>query len=293
MEINPILLIDGYKTDHRRQYPKGTELVYSNFTPRSTKHAAKAGGVDNKIVCFGLQYFIKYILIDQFNKNFFSKPRERVVASYKRSMDSYLGKDAVPSDHIGRLHDLGYLPISIRSLPEGTVVDEKIPYFTIENTLPEFFWLTNYLETILSNMNWKATTSATTARKYKQLLQKYYDITGADPSFIPVQCHDFSFRGTSGIHDAVMSGAGHLTSFVGTDTVPAIDFLEQYYGADVEMEMVGLVCRHQNIVFPLYRHYYQDKLLKMENLNILEELCRTYIPKVLFLLFLTLMIFGE
>ena len=33
--MNSSLLTDGYKLDHRRQYPEGTEYVYSNWTPRS------------------------------------------------------------------------------------------------------------------------------------------------------------------------------------------------------------------------------------------------------------------
>lgn len=239
MKINPLTMIDFYKADHRRQYPKGTTLVYSNFTPRSTKHAVKIPGVDDKIVFFGLQYFIKWFLIDVFNNDFFYQVKEDVVAKYKRRMDCALGVDAIPTDHIEALHDLQYLPIAIRALPEGSVVDEKVPLFTIENTKPEFFWLTNYLESILSCMNWKMSTSATTAYKYKQLLMRYARDTGGDLGFVQFQAHDFSFRGMGGPQDAAMSGAGHLTSFVGTDTVPAIDFMEDYYCADADRELIG------------------------------------------------------
>lgn len=239
MKINPLTQIDFYKADHRRQYPKGTTLVYSNFTPRSFKHAPHVRGISGKTVVFGLQYFIKWFLIETFNAEFFSKPMEQVVARYKRRMDAALGPGAIPVDHIEALHKLGYLPILIRSLPEGSTVDEKVPIFTIENTLPEFFWLTNYLETILSAMNWKTCTSATTAHKYKQLLTQAAIDTGAPLDFVQFQAHDFSFRGMGGPQDAAMSGAGHLLSFVGTDTVAAIDFLEDYYNADAEKELIG------------------------------------------------------
>lgn len=239
MKLNPLTCIDYYKADHRRQYPTGTTLVYSNFTPRSVKYLPKIEGTDDKVVFFGLQYFIKHFLIEVFNEGFFKLKKETVVGQYKRRMDTSLGKDAIPIDHIQALHDLGYLPISIRALPEGAIVKEKIPLFTIENTLPEFFWLVNYLETILSAFNWKSCTSATIARKYKQLATKFYEKTGADKSFIQFAFHDFSFRGMGGPQDAVMSGAAHLLSFVGTDTVAAIDFLEQYYGADAEKELIG------------------------------------------------------
>lgn len=239
MTINPLTCIDYYKADHRSQYPKGTELVYSNMTPRSTKYASKAPAVNDSIVVFGLQAFIKEFLMNTFDNNFFKQPKEKVVKKYKRRMDTSLGPDAISMEHIAALHDLGYLPISIRALPEGSVVDARVPVYTIENTKPEFFWLTNYLETIASNMTWKIATSATTAYKYRQLLTRYARETNGDESFVPFQAHDFSFRGMNGVWDASSSGAGHLVSFVGTDTIPAIDFLEEFYNADCEKELIG------------------------------------------------------
>ncbi len=214
-------------------------MVYSNFTPRSTRHSTKVPGIDDKIVFFGLQYYIKSYLIEEFNRGFFSQPKAEVIGKYRRRMDNALGKGAIPTDHLEALHDLQYLPISIRALPEGSVVNEKVPFFTIHNTKPEFFWLTNYLETSLSNMIWKACTSATTAYKYKQLLTRYAKETGGDINFVQFQAHDFSFRGMNGFQDAATSGAGHLCSFIGTDTVSAIDFLEDFYRADSDKELVG------------------------------------------------------
>jgi nicotinamide phosphoribosyltransferase len=238
MKIRPLTQLDFYKTQHKDQYPEGTTLVYSNLTPRSVKYLPKIEGTDDKIVFFGLQYFIKDFLVETFNREFFNKPKDEVVSYYKRRLDTSLGGDADVS-HIEDLHNLGYLPILIKALPEGSAIKEKIPVFTIENTLPEFFWLTNFLETILSATIWKPCTSATIARKYKKLLLNFAEETGADASFVPFQGHDFSFRGMSGAEDAAMTGAGHLTSFVGTDTVPAIDFLEDYYNADASKELIG------------------------------------------------------
>jgi len=105
--------------------------------------------------------------------------------------------------------------------------------FTVENTRPEFFWVTNYIETMLSNVIWKACTSATTAYHFRKTLEAAARATGGDSRFIDWQGHDFSFRGMSGVEDAALSGAGHLLSFTGTDTVPAIQLLDRYYpGAD-------------------------------------------------------------
>lgn len=239
MFINPMHCCDFYKTSHRVQYPKNTTLVYSNFTPRSSRLANLPDDWDGGVVFFGLQYFCRWFLQECFNDFFFGQNKEDVVHQYKRRMDTALGKDAVAVEHIEALHDLGYLPIEIRALPEGTVVPSRTPVLTIHNTLPEFFWLTNYLETMLSCYLWKACTSATTARYYRGLLEKYAELTGSPVEFVDWQAHDFSFRGMSGLQDAALSGAGHLLYFTGTDTVPAIDLLEDYYHADAKQEMIG------------------------------------------------------
>ncbi len=239
MRINPLTAIDFYKADHRSQYPVGTTEVYANFTPRSAAHAKVADGFDNKIVFFGLQYFIKHFLIEAWNENFFKQDKDKVVAAYKRRMDTSLGKDAISVDHIAALHDLGYLPIRIKALPEGSRVPIGVPVLTIVNTHPDFFWLTNYLESVISCYLWKPVTSATTAFEYRRFLSQAALATGGDMDFVRFQAHDFSYRGLSGMQDAVISGAAHLTSFWGTDTVPAIDFAEEYYRANAETEPVG------------------------------------------------------
>lgn len=243
MKLRPLTQIDFYKADHRRQYPEGSELVYSNFTPRSDRiyveHKSSKAFYDGKIVNFGLQGFIKWFLMDVFNTSFFEQPKEAVVAEYKRRMDTSLGVDAIPVDHIEDLHDLGYLPIEIKALPEGSRSAMKVPVLTIKNTLPEFFWLVNYLETAMSNGLWKSYTSATIAYEYSKILNHYYYETGAPKELIPLMCHDFSARGVSNPYDITQNGAAHLTSFVGTDSVSAIDYLEDYYNADATKELIG------------------------------------------------------
>lgn len=154
-------------------------------------------------------------------------------------MDTSLGVGAIPTNHIEALHDLGYLPLRIKALPEGSLVDIGIPLLTIVNTHPDFFWLTNYIESVMSTYLWKPITSATTAFQYKKLVTEYALKTGTPLDFTLFQCHDFSFRGLSGIQDGIISGAAHLTSFYGTDTVLAIDALEEYYKADATQEIIG------------------------------------------------------
>lgn len=232
--VNPLLLKDFYKADHRSQYPKKTSLVYSNFTPRSSRDKNI-----KYIIFFGLQYFIKEFLIKRFNRDFFQLPKEEALNSYKRIIDNSLGKGAISYDHIEALYDLGYLPIRIKSLQEGTKSPIGVPVLTIVNTKPEFFWLTNMLETVLSFSLWGACNTATIAHEYRKMLDKNAIETVGDNSFVDWQSHDFSERGMFGLDAAMIGGAGHLLSFTGTDTIPAICFLEEYYNANVEKELVG------------------------------------------------------
>lgn len=238
MHINPLHAIDWYKASHFEQYPKGTELVYSNFTARSDKLSNLPNEKDG-VVFFGLQHYLLDHLIDDWSNNFFNKPLAYVLDTYTRRAKQSLGKEP-ETGHIEALHKLGYLPLEFKALPEGTVVPIGIPMLTVKNTLPEFFWLTNYIEGSLSNMLWKACTSATTARWYRRLAEKFAKRTCDNTSHIPFQFHDFSFRGMGGMQDAAISGAAHLTSFSGTDTVLAIDLAERDYNADAEKEMLGL-----------------------------------------------------
>jgi nicotinamide phosphoribosyltransferase len=229
MKINPLHATDFYKTGHIRQYPEGTGLVYSNFTCRSDKNAKMLPSFDHKVVFFGLQGILHWLLIDTWNQEFFKKPKEEVLARYQRRMDQSLGQGAVNLDHIAELHDLGYLPLHIKALPEGSRVPTRVPVLTVVNTDPRFYWLTNYVETQLSAELWKMITTATTAFEYRQMFEKYARDTGAPKEFVFWQGHDFSMRGMSGIHDATQSGAAHLLSFYGTDTISSIDYLENYY----------------------------------------------------------------
>ena len=224
--MNPLFLTDGYKTGHHQQYPKGTTLVYSNFTPRSNKYAPK--GCD-QVVSFGQQMVMKQIH-EAFANEFFSKPKEVVCGEMKRELSMYLGTDYDVS-HFEALHDLGYLPIHVRAIPEGTLVPIKVPVLTIYNTHPDFYWITNYLETIISNMLWKPMTSATIAHTYRKVLTSWMEKTDKERAwFIDWQGHDFSMRGMDSVDAVISSGLGHLASFSGTDSLPAIYGARKFYG---------------------------------------------------------------
>lgn len=228
------LLCDFYKVSHRNQYPEGTEMIYSTFTPR----VSRIPGID-KVVVFGLQAFVKKYLVDYFNENFFNRPLSEVTQEYKRVIKYTLGEEHPYAHHIAVLWHLGYLPIRIKAVKEGTLLPIHVPMMTIENTHPEFFWLTNYLETIISNEIWLPSTSATIAFQYRKILEKYAKETVGNSDAVPFQAHDFSMRGMASFDASQASGAAHLLSFQGTDVIPAILYLEHFYGANIEKELVG------------------------------------------------------
>jgi len=134
MKVSAMLLCDFYKISHREQYPKGTEYVYSTWTPR----ASRMEGV-NKVVAFGMQAFIKNYLMDYFKENFFDRDKVEVVAEYSRVIKYALGVPEPHTKHIEDLHDLGYLPLEIKAVAEGTLVPLRVPMMTIQNTDPRFF----------------------------------------------------------------------------------------------------------------------------------------------------------
>lgn len=217
--MNPILLTDYYKTEHFRMYPKGTTMIYSNLTPRKSR----INGV-NSIIFFGLQHFLHKYLQGKFRTEFFDKPWHEVEAEYKFAINT-------STEHIKALHELGYLPLEIKALPEGTRCPIRVPCMTIRNTKPEFYWLTNYLETLLSCQLWQPITSATIAAEYWKILSYYAKQTTNSTDFVQWQAHDFAMRGMSSVESAILSGMGHLTSFTGTDTIPAIYALRKSYKA--------------------------------------------------------------
>ncbi len=227
--MNPFFLTDGYKTGHPPMYPKGTILVYSNFTPRSAKHAPSKVSKEF-IICAGPQ-LVMHNITNTFNVHFFDRDKYTVCAEIKREYEQYLGSD-YDMTRIEALHDLGYLPISVSALPEGDKVPIGVPVLTIHNTLPEFFWITNFLETILSTELWMIMNSATIAYNYKALLTKW--ATKTDPfnvGFVEFQGHDFSMRGMATAGAAIASGIGHAMSFLGSDSLPVIPVLRNVYQA--------------------------------------------------------------
>lgn len=221
--MNIMLLSDGYKLSHHKMYPKGTELVFSNLTPRSSKHAPKGAPV-NGVIVTGIKKAV-YDL-DKVFKEFFEKPFDETI---KELFDNYLSMD-YSVEHFRDLHNLGYLPVEIRAMREGSFCPIGVPFFTIHNTNKRFFWLTNFLETYLSANLWKSTTSATIASGFYVRAKKAFLETTGSTEGMNFHAHNFSARGTDSVDGMVSIDLGHLLFFNGSDTLPTMGVLKELYG---------------------------------------------------------------
>lgn len=237
MKINPILAIDSYKLAHITMYPENIIGTYLNLTPRSIRHFEKLippqFKYDNKIVAVGMQMAIQDI-VDTFTDEFFSKPLEQTLEIYTDTIRPFIGFDEDSETkivaEITKLHNLGYLPLEIKALPEGSLVPVQTPVMTIKFSENGFAWLQGYLETYISQNTWKTITIATVARLYRKILEFWAEKTCDNNDHITWQGHCFADRGMSGTEDATKMGIAHATQFEGSDSVHAAYAAKHIYG---------------------------------------------------------------
>ena len=232
--INPALLCDFYKIVHRDMIPRGMTRSMSYYTPRMSRVKRW-----DKVVMFGLQMFCKTYLIEYFNKYFFELPKDEIVSDYKRVLDNSFGRGIYDTTSIEKLHELGYLPIEIIALPEGTQVPVHVPMLGISNTHPDFAWLPQALESLISAELWYPQITATVGRTYREIVNKYYALTCDDNVPRSKALGSFDFRGDQGLDAALKTAAGWCLSFENTATVPAIPYLEKIFNADCTKESVA------------------------------------------------------
>ena len=233
-QTNPMLLIDFYKAVHAEMLPKGITKSVSYFTPRMSRVKRW-----NEVAMFGLQGFIKEYLVDYFNEYFFFEYRNKAIGTYKTVMDTALGEGTYGLQKIEDLYDLGYLPIEIKALPEGTLVPMHVPMFSIENTHKDFAWLPQALESLISAEMWHPMIAATVGHTYRQIVNKFYEMTCDDDIPKSKAVGAFDFRGEECLQSAVKAGAGWCLSFLNTATVPTIPYLERNYNCDCTKEPVA------------------------------------------------------
>ena len=165
-----ILLTDFYKQVHAEQYDSSITKLVSYYTPRTSRFKDI-----NEVPVIGIQAFIKEYLIDHFNENFFNKPIENVLQEYIIVIAQTMGQNRINSQKISDLHHLGYLPIEIRAIDEGTLIPIKCPAIEISNTHPNFAWCTNVIESLMSAEIWYQSHTAIVGKQYRDIVNKYYN----------------------------------------------------------------------------------------------------------------------
>ena len=271
--VEVLFQTDAYKLDHRRQYSLAGDVsrVYSNYTNRKSR----VQGMDH-VVHFGLQAYLSKL--KQGFERFFAADSLTVCREYHQRVASILGPDAANAigvEHIYALHELGYIPLEFRAVPEGTLVPIRVPSLTIENTVDEFYWLTNYIETGLSAAIWHPSTAATIACAYRVSAEKAARRSGGDPGGIDFQIHDFSYRGMSSSETAAATGAAHLLSFKGSDTLCAGDFIDKYYGGSYDLMSVAAT-EHSVMSTSIMTHVGKDNSRHTGELQMFLDLLRMY-----------------
>lgn len=240
---NPLLLIDFYKAVHHDQYPRGITKLVSYLTPRTSR----INGWDN-VVMFGLQPFIIQYLIGYFNEYFFDRPEDEVVEEYCHVLDNTLGKNTYDIQKVIDLHRLGYLPIEIKAIDEGTIVPIKVPLIEISNTHPDYAWLVNTIESVMSAELWHGLIAAYVGKLYRDIVNKYYEIS-VDNNVPRNQALGlFSFRGEESLESAVKSSAGWCLSFLNTATVPTFDYFKKYYNSGDNQVIKGAISTEHSVM---------------------------------------------
>lgn len=213
---NILLLTDSYKVSHWVQYPPKTTVVYSYFESR--------GGRYPETVFFGLQYLLKKYLVGEVVT---LEKIAQAEAFYAQHFPPGMVFNRSGWERIVKVHG-GKLPLVIKAVAEGSVVPVKNVLLTIENTDPECFWLTNFVETLLVQV-WYPMTVATHSREQKKVIAAYLEATADDANGLGFKLHDFGFRGVSSVETAGIGAAAHLVNFLGTDTLAGPIVATEYY----------------------------------------------------------------
>ncbi len=215
--LDPATLTDSYKVTHWKQYPPGTRKVYSYFESR--------GGKFREVTFFGLQYVIQSYLkgcvvdkgaLELYNKLYF--------LHFGRQLFNYAGWLRIAEEFGGKL------PIRIKAVKEGMTIPRSNVMMTVENTHPDFFWLTNYVESLLVQ-NWYPNTVCSLSREVKKVIMAALVETGT-PETIDFKFHDFGFRGSTSVESSLIGDVANLVNFKGTDTITGLLMAYVHYHGD-------------------------------------------------------------
>lgn len=231
--ISFMLMADTYKNTNPDAMPEGLTKLTSYITPRKSMFKDL-----NKVVFFGLQGFIKGFLIDLVNETFFKRDKEEVLAEYKMYLDNQIGEQSYDLERIEELYNLGYLPIELKALPEGSKVNMGVPCIELANTHPDFAWVVQWIECVAQSELYGTCNWATMAHEYRKLANEFYEKTtdGANPMMAMA---DFGFRGL-GVDNGIRASSSWLLSFDKTSTIPACQYIDKMYNAECVKNHIGI-----------------------------------------------------
>ena len=252
-----ILESDFYKQAHAEQYPEGITKLISYATARMTRMPKEMCG--DKLTVFGIQAYVKDFLIERFNDTFFNVPLEEAMAEYKEIIGETFPIQYVDTGKFEALHKLGYLPVEVGCLAEGTRVPIRsafelpegqcqVPFMYIINTHPDFPWITEFLESVTSSEVWYPMAIANQAYYYRQIVNKWYGVTGCDDNARKSAISEFGFRGGKSSDAAIKASSAFLTSFNKTATIPAIKYMHDYYGDPVKEIGGGMISTEHSVM---------------------------------------------
>ena len=230
--ISFMLMADTYKNTNPDAMPKGLTKLTSYITPRKSMFK----NID-KVVFFGLQGFIREFLIDLVNDTFFNRDRKEVINEYKTYLDTQIGSHSYDIQRIADLYDLGYLPIEMKALPEGSLVSMGVPCIELTNTHPDFAWVVQWIECVCQSETFGTCNWATMAHEYRKLANWFYNkTTDANPTMAMA---DFGFRGL-GVDNGIRASSSWLLSFNKTSTIPAMQYIDKMYSAECAKNHIGI-----------------------------------------------------
>lgn len=252
-----ILMSDFYKQAHAEQYPEGITKLISYATARMTRIPKEMCG--DKLTVFGIQAYVKDFLIERFNETFFNVPLEEAMAEYNEIIGPTFPIQYVNTGKFEALHKLGYLPVEVGCLAEGTRVPIRsafelpegqcqVPFMYIINTHPDFPWITEFLESVTSSEVWYPMAIANQAYYYRQIVNKWYGVTGCADAARKSAISEFGFRGGKSSDAAIKASSAFLTSFNKTATIPAIKYMHDYYGDPVGEIGGGMISTEHSVM---------------------------------------------
>lgn len=245
---NPLLSTDVYKMGHMTQYKPGTKKIVSYLTARDNRKISK-------VSWFGNQYYLQEYLsrpINKYHVDEFMDTREELLGS--KSNEVY--------EKLMQLQALGYIPLRIKSLKEGSVVSTRNALATYTNTVDGFHWVVGFFESLLLKV-WYPSTVTAYSRKLKGLVTKYANETCDNLNHVPYATHDFGYRGVSSEESAAIGGAAHTVVSMGSDTVLALPFMKKYYDARKGSVAVSVHATEHSVVESFGPDHELDYIINM------------------------------